>query len=393
MEKKHLLLFLFSIISLISCEEQASTRHSLDPSPRKFDNIITLVFDDTLSIPIGQRTNVFSSYISKKRIKGKDYLGLVNENTNHLEFYGLSDDAENFSIKYQQEGPNGVRTIKAFEVLSDSTLLIGSSWRRDLYVTDFSGNVLNKINSVEKERADGKPYVQIYYTEKPLIYREKNQSIFTFAKADQDYNSPGLWSGTYFAKFSLLDGQVMEHSLSLPEHLSTLVYSAFFSHSSHLLYGKNQLIVSLPFLNDLLIYDLDSETVTYGEAGHSEYGDILPLDKPSQDHDEQEYLESNSYREIAYDNETGYLYRFAYEGMDYKDLDGRRRTWDNKKPSIIILDKEMKKVGEYHLPIDQFYTRMFFTYQGKLYVSINHPDNNPSEDELIFVGIKPVDKL
>ncbi|GAB2623617.1 DUF4221 family protein [Belliella aquatica] len=391
MKKIYLLLFLFSILSLTSCEKQASTSQSLDPNPRKFDDIITLISADTISIPIGQRTNVFSKYISKTSIKGKDYLGLVNENTNQLEFYGLSDDTENFSIKYQQEGPNGVRTIKAFEVLSDSTLLIGSSWRRELYISDFSGNLLNKINSVEKERADRKPYVQIYYTNNPLIYSEKTQSIFTFAIVDQNNYLPGIWSGTYFVEISTLEGNEMKHTLKLPEYLSDLVYGAFFSHSSHLMKGDNQMIISMPYLNDLLVYDLDSEDISYAEAGHSSFGDLLPLENPISEFSERDYI--NTYREIAYDNETGYLYRFAYEGVDYKDLDGRRRTWDNKKPSIIILDKEMNKVGEYHLPIDQFYTRMYFTHQGKLYVSINHPDNNPSEDELIFVGLKPVDKL
>ncbi|MCH7409617.1 DUF4221 domain-containing protein [Belliella sp. DSM 111904] len=390
MGKIYIALSFFSILSLLSCEKKTSLNQSLDPSPRKFDDLITLMPDDTVSIPIGQRTNVFSKYISKTSIRGKDYLGLVNENTNHLEFYALSDDAESFSIKFQQEGPNGVRTIKAFEVLSDSTLLIGTSWRRELYITDFSGSVLSRINSVKKEREDGKPYVQIYYTNKPLIYSRTKNATFTFAAGDQDYNSPGLWSGTYFLKFIHADPLQMEHVLNLPSHLSPLVYSAFFSHSSHLLRGDNELIVSLPFLNDLLIYNIDSEELTYAAAGHRGHGDILPLDNPSPNHDEQEYVESDSYREIVYDQETGYLYRFAYDGLDYKDLDGRRRTWDNKKPSIIILDNNMKKVGEYELPQNKFYTRMYFTHRGKLYISINHPDNNPSEDELIFVGLKPM---
>ncbi|MCH7402378.1 DUF4221 family protein [Belliella kenyensis] len=390
MGKIYIALSLFSILSLLSCEKKTSLNQSLDPSPRKFDNLVTLAPNDTVSIPIGQRTNVFSSYISKTRIKGKDFLGLVNEATNHLEFYALSDDAESFSIKFQQEGPNGVRTIKAFEVLSDSTLLIGTSWRRELYITDFSGNVFQRINSIEVDREDNKPFVQLYYTNQPLIYSRTKNATFTFAAGDQDYNSPGLWSGTYFLKFTLDDRLQMEHVLNLPSHLSPLVYSAFFSHSSHLLKGDDQLIVSLPFLNDLLIYNIDSEELTYAAAGHSGHGDILPLDNPSPNHDEQEYVESDSYREIVYDQETGYLYRFAYEGLDYKDLDGRRRTWDNKKPSIIILDSNMKKVGEYELPQNRFYTRMYFTHQGKLYVSINHPDNNPSEDELIFVGLKPM---
>jgi hypothetical protein len=381
-----------SLIFLVSCKERNSINDSLDPSPRNFDDIVSLTPFDTISIPIGQRTNVFSKYISKTSIKGKDYLGLVNENTNHLEFYALSDNAENFSIKYQNEGPNGVRTIKAFEVLSDSTILIGGSFRRELYISDFEGNVLNKINTVNKKRDDGKPFVQIYYTNRPLVYNEKTETIFTFAISDQDYYSNGLWSGTYFVEISNDQSYEMKHALNLPEHLSDLIYGAFFSHCSHLIKGEDQVVISFPFLNDLLVYNLDSEKINFAEAGHSNFGDVLPLNKPIPEREEQEYIENNSYREIAFDNDTGYLYRFAYERVDYIDAEGRRRTWDNKKPSIIILDKNMKKLGEYKVPSNQFYTRMFFTHNGKLYVSINHPDNNPSEDELIFVGLKPVNK-
>jgi len=180
----------------------------------------------------------------------------------------------------------------------------------------------------------------------------------------------------------------MKRVFKMPEHLSDLVYGAFFSHSSHDYIEPNKAVISMPFLNDLLVYNFNDETITYVEAGHSKFGDVLPLNRPNPSLDEKEYVENNSYREIVFDKETGYLYRFAYEGVDYKDLDGKRRTWDNKISSIIILDNELEKVGEFQLPVNQFYTRMFFTYQGKLYVSINHPDNNPSEDELIFVGLQ-----
>ena len=41
------------------------------------------------------------------------------------------------------------------------------------------------------------------------------------------------------------------------------------------------------------------------------------------------------------------------------------------------------------LPDNTIYTRIYFTHNGKLYLSLNHPDNNPSEDEMVFVGFKP----
>ena len=101
------------------------------------------------------------------------------------------------------------------------------------------------------------------------------------------------------------------------------------------------------------------------------------------------YVPSNSYREIAFDKENKLLYRLAYRGVDYTGPDGQRRNWDNKPPSVIIINSDFEKVGEVDLPINTIYTRMYFTHNGKLYLSLNHPDNNPSEDQMVFVGFKP----
>ena len=79
----------------------------------------------------------------------------------------------------------------------------------------------------------------------------------------------------------------------------------------------------------------------------------------------------------------------AYRGVDYIGADGQRRNWDNKLPSVIIINSNFEKVGEIDLPVNTIYNWMYFTHNGKLYLSLNHPDNNPSEDEMVFVGFKP----
>jgi hypothetical protein len=104
---------------------------------------------------------------------------------------------------------------------------------------------------------------------------------------------------------------------------------------------------------------------------------------------EEFYVTSNSYRELAYDKENQLIYRLAYRKVDYSGPGGKNRTWDNKPPSIIILNSDFEKIGEVDLPVNTIYTRMFFTHDGKLYLSLNHPDNNPSEDQMVFVGFKP----
>ncbi|MDN3686370.1 hypothetical protein [Cyclobacterium jeungdonense] len=64
------------------------------------------------------------------------------------------------------------------------------------------------------------------------------------------------------------------------------------------------------------------------------------------------YVTSNSYRELAYDEEKQLLYLLAYQGVDYLGPNGQRRNWDNKHPSVIMINNDFEKVGEVDLPVN-----------------------------------------
>jgi len=356
--------------------------------PRDFNESLTLVPTDTLTFPLGYRSNVYSKYIKKVEINGGEYLGVVNENMNELEFYALSNALDDFKINFKREGPNGVGKLMAFEVISDSTLLIGSTYRIRLYITDFEGNLQKTLKTDIVDRK-GYPFVQNYYTNQPLMYNQSLQDLYLYTGVDTDYNGPGIWSGTIFLKIPNLLDESARHMFELPSHFYDYVHGAFFSHSSHLLMEDRYLVLAIPFYNNILIYDLEKEELIEREAGSKHFGDALPWDNAVSGMSESFYVPSNSYRELAYDEQNKLLYRLAYRKVDYVGPDGQRRNWDNKPPSVIMINSDFEKVGEVDLPVNTIYTRMYFTHDGKLYLSLNHPDNSPSEDEMVFVGYKP----
>jgi len=381
---RSLLLNVWLLVFIISCQEA----NELDPMPRDFNESLTLIPTDTLVFSIGAKSDVYSRCIKEVEINGNEYLGVVNENTNELEFYGLVDSTNDFKIHFKTEGPNGIGKLKAFEVISDSTLIVGSSYRIRLFVTDFKGNLHKtlKTNIVERK---GSPFVQGYSTFKPLVNNKINGDLYVFTGADTDYNAPGKWSGTMFLKIPNMEDESATHVFELPDHFYNYVHGAFFSHSSHLLIEDRYLVLALPFYNKILIHDLEKEGLLEKEAGSRHFGDALPWDNAESGKSESFYVPSNSYRELAYDKESRLLYRIAYQGVDYTGPDGQRRNWDNKLPSVIMINSDFEKVGEVDLPVNTIYTRMYFTHNGKLYLSLNHPDNNPSEDKMVFVGFKP----
>ncbi|MFC4870505.1 DUF4221 family protein [Negadavirga shengliensis] len=372
------------LLFLVSCKKA----NDLDTLPRDFNQSLTLVPTDTLVFPVSDQSNVYSRYVRKVEINGAAYLGVVNENTNELEFYALNNKVDDFKIHFKIEGPNGVGQIKAFELMADSTLLIGSSYRIQLYVTDLRGN-LRKILKTDIVERKGNPSVQLYYTQQPLMFDKIRRNAFVYARGGSDYSEPGKWSGTMFLNIPNMDDKSAKHVFELPSHFYKYVHGAYFSHSSHLLMEDRYLVLGIPFYNNILIYDREKEELREREAGSKYFGDALPWDNPTMDGHEEFYVTSNSYRELAYDEKNQLLYRLAYRGIDYIDPNGLRRNWDNKPPSVIIINSDFEKVGEVDLPVNTVYTRMYFTHNGKLYLSLNHPNNNPSEDEMVFVGFKP----
>src|SRR5690606_8275264 len=305
---------------------------------------------------------------------------------NELEFYALKTTDENFKVKFAREGPNGIGTLKGFAMLDDATLLVGSSDRTQLFVADLKGNIISRYKT-RVDRKD-KPYVQMYYSEQPLIYNASTNSIFVFTRVDTDYNRPGLWSGTSFLKVTEHPHEALSHVFELPEHLSEYVHGAFFSHSSHVLMEDKYLILGIPFYNNLIIYDMITEEVFERPGGSKYFGDVMPWPTPDNERDEEFYVSSNSYQGLIYDESNKLLYRMALRGVDYIDLDGQKRNAEDKVPSLIILDEDLVKVGEFDLPANTFYTRTSFSHEGRIYLSLNHPDRYTSEDELVFVGLR-----
>jgi hypothetical protein len=363
---------------------------SLNPIPREFEDQITLIPSDTLIVRLEMTSSIHSNYVVLEKFHGKPYLGLVNENSNQLEFYSLKDPKENFKVNFLREGPNGIGTLKGFVSLGDSTLLVGSSDRTRLFVSDLEGNIIRRYKT-KVERRDG-PYVQIYYSSQPLIFNASINSFFMFTRVDTDYSKPGLWSGSSFLKVSERISEEASHVFELPKHLSAYVHGAFFSHSSHVMIDEKYLVLGIPFYNDLILYDMVTDKVFQRPAGSKYFGDVMPWPNPDNERDEEFYVSSNSYQGLVYDELNRLLYRTAFRGVDYIDLNGQKRNTEDKIPSLIILDEDLVKLGEFDLPAGTFYTRTTFSHEGKIYLSLNHPDRQTSEDELVFVGFEPIEK-
>lgn len=215
-------------------------------------------------------------------------------------------------------------------------------------------------------------------------------NVFAVSKPDKDYNSEGWWDGNLLLKINLQNKE-FEYLLNGPEKYFDKIHGAYFSHHSMVMNEDEEIIISYPIDSEIAIFNPENKNLNWYYGGSKHFHEIPDWSKPASGHSEKFYIESDSYREIIYDKWRDVYYRMAYRKVDYVDKNGLRVNWNYKLPSIIILDKDFKKIGEYDLPKNTYYTRNTFVGAKGLYISINHEENlDADENYLSFQLLEPI---
>jgi hypothetical protein len=154
--------------------------------------------------------------------------------------------------------------------------------------------------------------------------------------------------------------------------------------------NDSELIISFPIDSEIAVFDLKNSTTEWHYGGSKYFHEIPEWSAPDSNEDERFYIESDSYREVLFDPWKKLYYRFAYRKVNYFDENNMRVNWDYKNPSIVILDEDFRKIGEYDLPENTYYTRNNFVSPEGLYISINHDQNKDAdENKISFQLFKP----
>ncbi len=96
---------------------------------------------------------------------------------------------------------------------------------------------------------------------------------------------------------------------------------------------------------------------------------------------------SGGYFNIIFDRFREVYYIFAYHGREIDSRNTVEELMDMVKYpsqfSIVILNKDLTKVGEVLLEKNKYYMENFFVGREGLYLSLNHPLNPEFTDDLI----------
>ena len=107
-------------------------------------------------------------------------------------------------------------------------------------------------------------------------------------------------------------------------------------------------------------------------------------------------IKNPRYKHIIYDEFREVYYRFVYVGEELDTKQVESRTLEEKAKSlsnlsIIILNKEFKRLGETKLPKDRYNASNYFIAEDGLHLSINNPSNPDMKGRCPTIWVPGID--
>ena len=363
-----ILIYFTLSFTLFSCQSEEKENYKYDYSFK---------ISETLQFPIDSQTNYETGMIRLF----ENYLVAESIEKNSIQFYDLDTKEKKHEVFLEKFGDNGIgKLIGSYVQNLDSIYVIGSH-RYKIYLVNQEGEVLDKFAT--QYDIDGKTYgTQMGGTGFPL---HKMGNTFYFPCLPEiNIFEENVMGTTMELKYNL-EKKEMRSSFSYPEEYNKM-YNTWLFYFTKAIFNENKAVYTFsasPFLH------IKEKEVVHKIPIHSDYATSKKLLLPQPPTREPKeliniYLENNSYLSIIYDRYREVYYHFFGLPIDIIDNStGKQNTPADKPFSIIIYNKDFKKIGEY-LPEENHYLHnTYFVNEKGLWLSNNHV-NNPNLNENIL---------
>lgn len=364
--KKNICILLGLLVVVVSCgNKKKQDLYSLQPAN------IYLAF----SIDNDTRLPRFCLWTFEE--KGKEYLCFPNGGSEIL-FYSIDDEKMVKKVVYQTEGDNGVGMIDGFFPVDFNHIYIVNSSLPVIYATDSTGMIKAKVEYYET--ADKQPLV-------PALINTITYSPMFFL-GDSLY-LPQTINSRLGDKFTLesplgisidqsnkkITATPLKFGLKIND-LRELPYSTIAGKVSTCFDG-DRFVYSDEMQDSIVCLSRDFKTTTKFLA-KSRYIKCPKSEVLSSDATIDEIIkrkcELPTYGNLIYDRYRQVYYRFVFPEVNLDEEKNLMDIYHNgrKRFSIIILDKNMKIVGETLFPDFNYNPYLFFIKEDGLYMSVSH---------------------
>lgn len=373
--KKLILLFNLSIIILFlisGCRNDSTS----------FNNTYTLVPSetDTINIRLEENSCNFSYYIQYFKSGNTDYLAALNYLNNSIEFYDIKANKLFKTLFIPREGDNTFLDLRSFICEKFDSILLFSMMPPRIGIMDTSGRLLRtiphdiKIGSLQ----DG---------ERPLRLGDNVflPQLHPARESNGVLTSTGQKNSFINLTVDLISGAGSSTPLTYPAEL--IGQDVSIMRVERVLGYKNVFVYHFGLINSLfLTYDHRTFARVPLETNYNLklFDDFNPASSVSN------YLNDKLLRDevkCLYYDEFRECYYITIRKREDDRINNSSITTKFQYPEcfILVLDKNLKHIGEVHFPKDKYSFRMCFVTEKGLYISEDHI-NNPgfSEDFMRF---------
>jgi hypothetical protein len=294
------------------------------------------------------------------------------------------------SVTLHKEGPYAVgNNIQGYYIHNMDSIYLYDHWQYTLLLVNRSGEIINRIKLMEKFMSDHSPIVPSYpYPCMDMPIRKINNTFILQGMSGQISNTQKNPIPTVTALCNLSDAtvkfvnsypEIYGDTENLMNHWGAFSYRTV----AYDLNDKGEMVLSYPADDHISVYDINSDTTRRYFAGYSKKDIIRQMDASRLD-ELLQYLENTQYGNIHFDPYRNLYYRFV--NQPFYDYDINDPETQIKKLSIVILDSEFNKVGEYDLKEKTSMSRHAFVSEEGLHIQIL----SDNDDYMKFITLKPV---
>ncbi len=343
----------------------------------------TLTLKEVIKIPIDENTSFNNNNLKIFEEDGNEYLIIQNDFLNSLQFYSLENLQLTRKIVFNKEGPQGI-DLHGFVIPNPDSIIIFNKFSSQAFIVDRNGNKIDTIFvSGRNQYLNHASMNRI-----PDLYYDNKINLFVFPP--QNYREASFFSNKHLfeLEYDLKTKGSRYLPITWPKRYENSIWGFYHTFPCRTLGKDGELIYSFAIDENIYVLDQQDSLLTYQAKSDFIDEKIIPLSRLPETNLEEavNLLNRGFYSMMIYDKYREVYYRIAGHQTRYNKELGYLQNVYNKSYSVIILDKEFKKIGEKKLrPINSFSIKDFFVAKKGLYIqssNINNP--NLEEDYLEF---------
>jgi hypothetical protein len=366
--------------------EDTPVAYSQKENGENFNEQMTLESNGFIKFGLNKQTTFHSESVQLVEINGTTYYTMTNGHTNQILFYDYSKPetvAKVISIQEKDKQGQGILgNLHHHHIVNLDSIYIQSFSM--LFLCDHTGKVLKSIPLVTRdlERPSGNPFPD---SMSPIT----RVGDYLYIPCESNYIQRDYRNHKVILRYHMKTHQI-DYIRNLPGLYSEAYWGRNYKYRiSFVLQPKlGKLIMSFPIDPFVYVGDLEGYFEAKYFAGSKHFGSIQPMDadvewpfkeKEGGNKVRDYSVSTSNYAGILYDPFNDLYYRHTFIRPSLENVN-RGHLIDQ---SIIILDKDFKKVGEMFLPTHKYsYSMKFISKQG-LHIARNDLYSQ-NENELTY---------